>query len=591
MIKVFYKNFKMLRYIFKYCPSHIIVRFFQAISTNILSILNILFLKFVIDTIIEKSNFRYILAYALIFLCINIVVSFISTWLNQYISEKNSVLLDKGMSEEIFSKVSNLDYECYENTDFYTKYTIAIQQSNTRVMQILDIFSSLISSLIGITGYSILVTIFDPFLFIIVFINVFINLLFSFKLSNLKYKSYIERVVPDRLQGYARRVFYLNIYAKEMKLYTQLNKIIKNMFETASNKLVYIIKKYAKKIALITLVQSTLNNIISFSTMLYLAYKIFNNILKVSDYFTLSSSINQLTSQITTLFNIFPQLYENSLYIDDFFYFMNYPSKIENRKNNNVDTVNGDIKFENVYFSYPSNNIEKLKNINLFIAKNEKVAIVGENGSGKTTLIKLLTRLYNPDKGNIYMNSKNIKDYDITNYRENIGTVFQDFQIYSFSIIENVLMRPILNKEKDEKIVKEALEKVGLYDKIISFPNGLYTNVTNEFDDTGIFLSGGEAQLLVIARIYAKNCGLVILDEASSALDSFSEDKFINSILEIVNNKTVIFISHRLTHIKNVDKIFYMGNGKIKEQGTHDQLIKLKGDYFNLYSVQAKNFM
>ena len=223
----------------------------------------------------------------------------------------------------------------------------------------------------------------------------------------------------------------------------------------------------------------------------------------------------------------------------------------------------------------------------------EKIALVGYNGAGKTTLIKLIMRLYDPSRGEILLDGVNIKDYDVEKYRHSIGTVFQDFKIFGGSVVENVLLD--LNDGEDDSAVTEKVRKAlthsGLWERIQSLPNGLDTQLTTEFAKDGVNLSGGESQKLAIGRVFYKDAGLIILDEPSSALDPIAEYQLNHSMLEATENKTVIFISHRLSTTRLADRIFLLEKGRIAEQGTHEELLARNGRYAAMWRAQAGQYI
>lgn len=587
--KILANNVVMIKYICKYCPSQIAITFLLSILMNFSSIIGIFYTKFIIDSVTKGENFSVILAVALFILILNSSISLINTWVSQYISPKNVQKLSRGMSNELFRKAATIDFSLYEDTNYYNNFTMAMQQSDTRALEILETCTSFFSSIISIMSFSLIITVFDPLLFIIVFLMVITNIIFLLINTKLQRQYYKDKLKPSREAGYAQRVFYLYNYAKELRMYPELARLILEYFNNAIQKVICIVNNYAKKITYRSCCQNIVSNIINIFATLYLAYKVFYKILKVSDYYALLASIGQLTSKITSLAQILPQLYEHSLYVDDFLNFVSYKSENEKRIGNNVES-NGDIVAKHIYFNYPNSKKIVLKDISFEIMQGEKVAFVGENGSGKSTIVKLLVRLYDINEGEILFNSHSICDYDIDSYRNSIGVVLQDFQILSISIAENILMRPIINKETDEQIVYKALEKVNLLERVKKLPNGIYTNISNEYDVEGIFLSGGELQLLAIARIFAKKSNIIILDEPSSSLDALMENKIIDLILKNANNKTIILISHRLTNVKDVDQIFYIENGHIIEHGKHQDLMKLNKKYANMFETQAQNY-
>ncbi|SHH77717.1 ABC transporter, partial [Caloranaerobacter azorensis DSM 13643] len=236
-------------------------------------------------------------------------------------------------------------------------------------------------------------------------------------------------------------------------------------------------------------------------------------------------------------------------------------------------------------FSYSER--EVLHNITIKASKGEKIAIVGHNGAGKTTLIKLIIRLYDVNKGKILINNKDIKKLSVKHLRSKIGLVFQDYQLYSASIAENVLLREVKNPEDEDK-VWFALKQVGLYEKVKELPNGIHTLITKEFSNEGIFLSGGEAQKLALARIYIKDYDVVILDEPSSSLDPLAEKQMYENMMDITKNKIAIFITHRLSTTVMADRIYLIDNGRVIEQGTHKELMELNGKYRRMFDAQAQ---
>lgn len=243
--------------------------------------------------------------------------------------------------------------------------------------------------------------------------------------------------------------------------------------------------------------------------------------------------------------------------------------------------LQGDIVYKNVSFSYEDSHSKNtvLKDINLEVKQGEKLAVVGPSGSGKTTLCQLLVRFYEINSGKISIGGHDIRDLTISSLREQVGIVQQDVFIFADSILENIRYgRPDATKQE----VIQAAKNAEIHDFIMTLPQG-YDTVVGE---RGITLSGGQRQRLSIARIFLKNPPFMILDEATSALDTETEINIQNSLEKLSKGRTVMVIAHRLSTIKNADKIIYLDDKGIKEKGTHDQLMKEKGDYYNLYNAQ-----
>jgi ATP-binding cassette subfamily B protein len=230
-----------------------------------------------------------------------------------------------------------------------------------------------------------------------------------------------------------------------------------------------------------------------------------------------------------------------------------------------------------------------LENIDLKIRQGEKLAIVGLNGAGKTTLIKLLLKFYEHEEGKILYNDQEYRGLVEKALRRQFSIVFQDFQIYALSITENVLMRKAEN-DADLELVWKALEKVGLKEQVKALPKGLETMVTKEFDDEGVVFSGGDRQKLAIARVFASDAAVYILDEPTSSLDPYAEKAINDLIITNAGNKTIIIIAHRLSTVVDVDQIILIEHGKIIEEGNHLELLAQKGRYNELFTTQASMY-
>ena len=215
---------------------------------------------------------------------------------------------------------------------------------------------------------------------------------------------------------------------------------------------------------------------------------------------------------------------------------------------------------------------------------------MGKNGAGKTTFVKLLLRFYDCDSGEILYNGINIKEYDIESLRSRLATVFQDYKVFALTIEENVLCREV-DGASDEKAVQEALRNSGADSCVEKLSNGQKTVLTREFDEKGTGLSGGEQQKIAAARMFAKSFDLAILDEPSSALDPIAEYKMYESLIEATKEKTVVYISHRLSSAVLSNRIYVFDNGTVSESGTHDELMKNGGEYCEMFTLQASNYI
>ena len=243
----------------------------------------------------------------------------------------------------------------------------------------------------------------------------------------------------------------------------------------------------------------------------------------------------------------------------------------------------GEIKLEHLTFTYPGGAAPVLQDINLTIHPGEKIALVGYNGAGKTTLTNLLLRLYEPTGGRILIGGQDIRDCTLQSHRDRFAAVFQDFQLFACRVGENVALSPQFDPER----VRRALDHSGFQRPL---PRGVDTQLLREFDDDGLMLSGGESQKVAVARAFYKDCPFVILDEPSANLDPVAEYQLNRAMLEAARDKTVIFISHRLSTTVQADKIYVMEQGRIIESGSHSELMAADGTYAYMFRLQAEKY-
>lgn len=245
------------------------------------------------------------------------------------------------------------------------------------------------------------------------------------------------------------------------------------------------------------------------------------------------------------------------------------------------------IEFRNVSFKYPRTENYVLRNVNLKFKIGEKLAVVGMNGSGKTTFIKLLCRLYDPTEGEILLNNVDIRKYDYKEYMSIFSVVFQDFKLFSFGLGQNVSASFHYNEE----LAKRCLEKAGFYERLQSMKKGLETSIYKDLDEEGVEISGGEAQKIALARALYKNATFIILDEPTAALDPIAEYEVYSKFNEIVQDKTAIYISHRLSSCRFCDVIAVFDGGQIVQRGVHDRLLQdTHGKYYELWNAQAQYY-
>lgn len=307
--------------------------------------------------------------------------------------------------------------------------------------------------------------------------------------------------------------------------------------------------------------------------------------------------VSALAKMTESFGNLTIEIAENKIYCDHLQELYNYLDMLNDKElgkkirlDINLDNIKKEqinIEFRNVSFKYPGSDTYVLKNINTEFKSGNKYAIVGQNGSGKTTFVKLLCRLYDPTEGDIFLNGNNIKDYNYKDYLKYLAVVFQDFQLFSFGIGQNIAA----NTEYDNEMIEQCIKKAGLYNRYKSMPDGLDTCINKDFSENGVEVSGGEAQKIALARALYKNTPLMVLDEPTSALDPIAEAEVYLRFKDIVDGCTTIYISHRLSSCKFCDVVTVFDKGEIVQRGEHEELLSnQKGKYYELWNAQAQYY-
>ena len=478
--------------------------------------------------------------------------------------------------------------ECYENPEFFDKYKRATEiitedHYNNFVYFYATFFAGGLTGLF-ILGYVISI---DPKMLIILLFALPLVAIEAVK-GKIEVKKDKEMTVHKRSKAYVKRIIYLKEYAKDMRT-SDVFDILHGRYEDAVENNQKLIKKYGKKIAPLESMVGFFGQALPVASAYGYAtyrYAIKRNLL-LAEFSVIMTAMSNLRDIVNDLGNAFSYIKKEALYFGNLKEFLEYESKVVSGENEAEELET--LEFRNVTFTYPETDKPTLRNVNLVFNKGETTAIVGQNGAGKTTFVKLLLRFYDPDSGEILYNGVNLKEYNLDSLRKRFASVFQDYKVFALSVAENILCREPKTKE-DYEIVYNALKNSGADTFVNRLPEKENTVITREFDETGTGLSGGEQQKIAAARMFAKNFDLAILDEPSSALDPIAEYKMYESLIKATKEKTVIYISHRLSSAVLSDKIYVFGDGTIQEQGSHKALMELNGIYANMFALQASNY-
>lgn len=490
-------------------------------------------------------------------------------------------------NKRLYEKAKSLDLESYDDPEFYNSFILTIESSSDNIQNLLGLIRNYFGNIVAFISISTVMATIDPICLVIILASVAIFMPLSKTIGNLQTQRQVENTKYHRRSDYFQRIFYLQDYAKEVRM-NNIHPLLIDRYNDAADDVINNQDKYWAKIARLYCVQEIGVQVIGimFLLPLYLGYLVLvKQTISAGDFvatfngaYSIATSVNFLTVWAIARFE------ERAKIIEKFRVFLNADCKIKDGKKRVEIAEPKEIKIENLSFTYPGNKEPTLNNINLTIKPYEKIALVGFNGAGKTTLTNLMLRLYDATDGSIKIDGEDIRNVPVDEHRNRFSAVFQDFQIFSCSVAENVSLSDIYDKDR----VNTALHHSGFTKQL---DNGVDTELLREFDDTGVMLSGGESQKVAVSRAFYKNCPYVILDEPSANLDPVAEYNLNHAMLEAAENKTVIFISHRLSTTVNADKIYVMEHGRIIESGSHSSLMNQNGTYAKMFRLQAEKYI
>ncbi len=546
----------------------------------------ILFLKLLLDLIENGGSFKEYVILVLMFAGAGLLAK-ATDCITDYIVCTRMKLFYKRLNDRIFQKAVSVDMACFENPDFYNKYKRATEIiTNDHYSEFAYYFASLFAG--GITGIFLVayVVSIDPKLLLILLVAVVVVIAESIK-GKIEVKKDKEMTPHKRSKDYVKRTVFLKDFAKDMRT-SGIFEVMHNRFKTAVDNNRAIIRKYGVKMMLLELVAGFFGRAVPVAcAYIYASYRfVVKRNLAISDFSVIMTAMSNLKDVLNDLSNAISCLRKEAAYFGNLKEFFDYESTVTG--GSIIADEFESLEFKDVHFTYPGANKPSLNGLNLKIDKGETLAVVGKNGAGKTTFVKLLLRFYDPDSGVILYNGKDIREYDIASLRERLATVFQDYKVFALSVSENVLCRE--SDETDKKLVADSLRAAGVYERVMSMPEKEQTVFTREFDEKGIGLSGGEQQKICAARMFARQYDLAILDEPSSALDPIAEYKMYESLIDATKDKTVIYISHRLSSAVLSDRIYVFEGGTVTESGTHDELMKNGGSYCEMFTLQASSY-
>ncbi len=493
------------------------------------------------------------------------------------------------INTRIIRKALELDLSHFENAEYYDKLQNARREADWRGLQIINGGFYLIQNTVTLLSYGALLVRFSPWLALILFLATIPAFIAQSQFAELHFRVLSWRAPEFRRLSYFEHLLTDYDAVKEIKLFG-LGEPLLARYADLFWKFLKEDQVIAQKRSLASLGLGLLATLTYYGSYAWIVWRAVGATITLGDMTLYLGIFRASQNMFEAIFYGLSDLYENGLFMSNLFAFLELKPQmvVATAPRSIPQEIRHGIEFKNVAFKYEGHTEYALHNVNFTIKPGQKIALVGPNGAGKTTLIKLLTRLYDPTEGQILLDGVDLRDYDLTDLRQRIGVIFQDFVRYHLAASENVGFGQIASLDDRPRIVGAA-QKSGADPVITALPQG-YDTLLGRWWNNGRDLSGGEWQKIALARAFMRDCEVIVLDEPTAALDAENEFRVFQQFRELTADKMAVLISHRFSTVRMADKIYVIEKGAITERGTHEELLALNGTYARLFTLQAESY-
>jgi len=586
---------RALRLVWTMAPGWTAINVLLVAILGILPIVALFLTKLIVDSVTTglvtpepATAFPHVLVYILIAALIALVLALVRS-LSELASEAQSMIVTDGVSDVLHAQSIAVDLEYYEDTIYYDTLHRAQRDATYRPTRIINGLVHIGQNGISLLGVAVLILSFSWLIALILFVAAIPAALVRYYYARARYRFEQDTTETDRRGLYYHWVLTDSGHAKEVRLFN-IGSLFRKRFQDIRNDL----RKGRLSLARYRTVADVLSHAIAiialFGSYAFIAYVCLSGAITIGDLVMYFLAFQLGLGFIQSILGALASLYEDNLFLTNFYQFLDLKPAIQSPDHPIPvpEPLSQRVEFKNVYFSYPGSTKDVIAGVSLAINPGEVVALVGENGSGKTTLIKLLCRLYDPDDGMITVNGIDLRDFDPVAWRKKISVIFQDYVHYQMSAAENIWVGDI-EQEQDPARIAAAAYRSGADPVIRNLPEGYYTKLGHWFSG-GQELSEGEWQKIALARAFFRDSGIVVLDEPTSSLDPLAEAELFRNFRDLLEGRSAVIISHRFSTVQMADRIYLLDQGRIIEQGSHEELLRLNGRYSHLFRTQAEHY-
>ncbi len=584
-VRTFFHSFRLLKEVAKASTARLPLEALSILTSIFHSVvIRIIAVKLILDAVVAGEFKKAVVIVGLGALGECLALGY-NCWMDTSYRKKDNVRVHQYFHQQLYRSAVDVDLECYDNPEYFDRFILTANNSDKMAVECVatvnEFFTVLSTSLL--TG-GLIITTLGELLWVVIPCTL-IYIFFNGKRAATRGQMQIAQSPYEKKQEYLKKNFFIKHTALDMRT-TKLPQRLSDMFVDCQEESKKAFKPYTVKLVILDILGGIFfygQFVVELTFLSWHALVVGD--ISVGDFSMLMTSANTLMNNLRYIGSVMGQLMEQGMFAEKYIDFLKAAEESRESRAKALPPAFEELQAEGVSFGY-SDKVQVFSNLSLDIPKGRKIALVGPNSAGKSTLVSLILNLYTPQKGAIRYNGQDIREFAPVPYRGQYSLIFQDCQLYPFSVAENLLLRPLEGKE-DEKRILDVLERVGLTEKIRSLPLGLATPVTKEFDKEGVVFSGGEAQRLALARAFLQDMPFFIMDEPTSALDPKQELQINRLFTGELREKTLVLISHRLSTISGVDYIYLIHNGRIEEEGTHEALMAKAGHYAKIYQAQS----
>ena len=578
----------MIQAIWKMQPMFIVLLFADIVISSASAFPAIVFPKYIIDALVAGRELPYIIFLITCMVGLSLLFNTLMLYLNNK-RDHLSLVLGFTLSNGIDKKCLEIDYNVYSSTETLEKSYYAYQVvSDNNFVALLSSVRNLFTDLVVLSGIIWLTIRIDAIILAVAVAVIIIQAIVTSKTTKRQMDYNKEAFPYMRRSEYVSHMANMIAFRKDILIYNAKDYVVNKL--DGYDRFVFGFFRRLKKFQILSsLLGNFVAHLYQFIMYAFLGIKMLDHVITIGDFSLYLGALNTFVNSCNGAVGSVIDLKRRIQYFEAYQDFMGIKSNFRTGSRLLKDVAKDDfvITFENVSFAYPGQEYYALKNVNIRLRSGEKLAVIGDNGAGKTTFTMLLMRLYDPNEGRILLNGVDIREIDYDEYLRMFGTVFQDFKIFGYSVLENIVFREN-PPEEDIRRVEGMLEENGMGERVRKMKDGIHTYLTKELDEDGEQLSGGEMQKVAIVRALFKDAPFLVMDEPTSALDPNAEYKIYLKFAEMTKGKAAIYISHRLASTRFCDKIAMFEDGHIVEYGTHGELMRNKKKYYHMYSIQSE---